>query len=118
MMQPHLAYISIIAVPSITSTENLFPLIKSQTSLALFKAPNLAQAFTIVTTAILSGNIPSFLIRSNKTNDSFAFPHSAKPPIIAVQVTRSLLGISSNICLATSIIPHLAYMSTKAAQTK
>ncbi|CAA7391235.1 unnamed protein product [Spirodela intermedia] len=80
-------------------------------------SPPWLQALRTPMKATSVGITPSRSILANCSTASSARPCRARPLITALQMMGFLLlllGISSNTCRALSMLPHLAYMSTRA----
>ncbi len=81
-------------------------------------AATLAQAFRIPTKVTGTGFTPSCCICWYSPNAFRPCPHFTCPKIIALQETTSCVGILLNTFQASSMFPHLAYMSTRLLDTK
>ncbi len=86
--------------------------------LPLSSAATLAHALSTPMEVIWLGRPPSCCICWNSTNASWSCPHFICPNIIAVQETTLCNGILLNNLQASSMLLHLAYMSTRLFPTK
>ncbi len=117
-MLPHVAYMSmrLLATKILDSWPHL--MICSWTCLPMSSASILAHAFTTPTKVTGFCLTLSLCICWNSSNAFSASPHFTCPRIRLVQETTSRAGILLKTCCASSMLPHLAYMSTRLLATK
>jgi len=117
-MLPHFAYMSTKLFPINTSESHPLWMICSWAHLPSSSATKLAHAFTTPTKVTESGFTPSCCICENSSSAFCPCAHFPCHNIMAFQVTPSRDGILFNTLWASSIMPHLAYISTRLHPTK
>jgi len=84
---------------------------------AFLSAATVAHAFRIPTKVTGFGSTPSCCISSYSSNPFCPYPHFTYATITALQPTTSQVGILLKTLEASSMLPHLAYMSTRLVAT-
>ncbi len=117
-MLPHFAYMSMRLLPTKTSSSYPFWTICSWTHLPSSIATTLTHAPSTARKVLGTGCMPSCCICQKRSNALCPCPHFTYPRMTTFQETTLHVGILWNTLQASSILPHLANISTRLLPTQ